>query len=401
MDTYKVNFDIIYKRRTLLVGVKKVKFIHTADWHIGRKLQGVDLLSDQEYVLENLIENIKENDLDFIIIAGDLYDRSVPSRESTMLLQKLLVEINIENKLPIFAISGNHDSRERLAVGEAWFSKHDFYLHTELKQVFNKIEYKDADIYLLPYFEPYEARQYFDDDSLTTHNSATKRVIDEIYKNIDETRVNILVAHTFVAGGLETDSEREISVGTVENVAVEIFEKFDYVALGHLHNPNALGNEKIKYSGSPLAYSFSEAKNTKGYRLVDISKNNLKEEFIELQQKRKMHNVVADYSEIFSKKFQEKYNYKEDFFSMELSGLEGITDPMPRIKEFYPNTLQLKSKNKKEIDNRNIDNKEIFTKTPLELIESFYRDEIGEELSKKQRDTLISIVKEVESDETN
>ncbi len=401
MDTYKVNFDIIYKRRTLLVGVKKVKFIHTADWHIGRKLQGVDLLSDQEYVLENLIENIKENDLDFIIIAGDLYDRSVPSRESTMLLQKLLVEINIENKLPIFAISGNHDSRERLAVGEAWFSKHDFYLHTELKQVFNKIEYKDADIYLLPYFEPYEARQYFDDDSLITHNSATKRVIDEIYKNIDETRVNILVAHTFVAGGLETDSEREISVGTVENVAVEIFEKFDYVALGHLHNPNALGNEKIKYSGSPLAYSFSEAKNTKGYRLVDISKNNLKEEFIELQQKRKMHNVVADYSEIFSKKFQEKYNYKEDFFSMELSGLEGITDPMPRIKEFYPNTLQLKSKNKKEIDNRNIDNKEIFTKTPLELIESFYRDEIGEELSKKQRDTLISIVKEVESDETN
>lgn len=378
-----------------------MKFIHTADWHIGRKLQGVDLLSDQEYVLENLIEDINKSDLDFIIIAGDLYDRSVPSRESTMLLQKLLVEININNKLPIFAISGNHDSRERLAVGEAWFSKHDFYLHTELKQAFNKIEYKDADIYLLPYFEPYEARQYFDDDSLTTHNSATKRVIDEIYKNIDETRVNILVAHTFVAGGLETDSEREISVGTVENVAVEIFEKFDYVALGHLHNPNALGNEKIKYSGSPLAYSFSEAKNTKGYRLVDISKNNLKEEFIELQQKRKMHNVVADYSEIFSKKFQEKYNYKEDFFSMELSGLEGITDPMPRIKEFYPNTLQLKSKNKKEIDNRNIDNKEIFTKTPLELIESFYRDEIGEELSKKQRDTLISIVKEVESDETN
>ena len=378
-----------------------MKFIHTADWHIGRKLQGVALLSDQEYVLENLIENIKENDLDFIIIAGDLYDRSVPSRESTMLLQKLLVDINIENKLPIFAISGNHDSRERLAVGEAWFSKHDFHLHTELKQAFNKIEYKDADIYLLPYFEPYEARAYFDDDSLTTHNSATKRVIDEIYKNLDETRVNILVAHTFVAGGLETDSEREISVGTVENVAVEIFEKFDYVALGHLHNPNALNNKNIKYSGSPLAYSFSEAKNTKGYRLVDISKNNLKEEFIELKQKRKMHNVVADYGEIFSKEFQEKYNNKEDFFSMELSGLEGITDPMPRIKEYYPNTLQLKSKTKKENSDKNYDKKEILTKSPLELIEGFYRDEIGEELSKKQRDTLVSIVKEVEADETN
>ena len=378
-----------------------MKFIHTADWHIGRKLQGIDLLLDQQFVLENLIADIKKDNIDFIIIAGDLYDRSVPSKEATILLQELLVELNIENNIPIFAISGNHDSRERLAVGEAWFSKHDFYLHTELKQAFNKIEYKDADIYLLPYFEPYEARAYFDDDSLTTHNSATKRVIDEIYKNLDETRIHILVAHTFVAGGLETDSEREISVGTVENVAVEIFEKFDYVALGHLHNPNALNNEKIKYSGSPLAYSFSEAKNTKGYRLVDISKDNLNEEFIELKQKRKMHNVVADYNDIFSKEFQEKFNYKEDFFSMELSGLEGVTDPMPRIKEYYPNTLQLKSKTKKENSDKNYDKKEILTKSPLELIEGFYRDEIGEELSKKQRDTLVSIVKEVEADETN
>ena len=135
-----------------------MKFIHTADWHIGRKLQGVDLLLDQKFVLENLIAEIKEDNIDFIIIAGDLYDRSVPSKEATILLQELLVKLNIENKIPIFAISGNHDSRERLAVGEAWFSKHDFYLHTELKQAFNKIEFKDTDIYLLPYFEPYEAR---------------------------------------------------------------------------------------------------------------------------------------------------------------------------------------------------------------------------------------------------
>ena len=125
-----------------------MKFIHTADWHIGRKLQGVDLLLDQQFVLENLIADIKKDNIDFIIIAGDLYDRSVPSKEATILLQELLVKLNIENKIPIFAISGNHDSRERLAVGEAWFSKHDFYLHTELKQAFKKIEFKDADIYL-------------------------------------------------------------------------------------------------------------------------------------------------------------------------------------------------------------------------------------------------------------
>ena len=130
MNTYSVNFDIIYRRTTKLLEVIRVKFIHTADWHIGRKLQGIDLLLDQQFVLENLIADIKKDNIDFIIIAGDLYDRSVPSKEATILLQELLVELNIENNIPIFAISGNHDSRERLAVGEAWFSKHDFYLHT-------------------------------------------------------------------------------------------------------------------------------------------------------------------------------------------------------------------------------------------------------------------------------
>ena len=321
-----------------------VKFLHTADWHIGRKLQGKDLLEDQQYVMNNLISKIDETKPDFLIIAGDLYDRSVPSKEATILLQELLVKINIECNIPIFAISGNHDSRERLAIGEAWFSKHNFYLATQLEDVFHKIQYKDADIYLLPYFEPYEAKVYFEDDKLTTHHVATKRVIDEIYKNIDESRINILVAHTFVAGAEPTDSEREISIGTVENVGVNVFEKFDYVALGHLHNPNALNEERIKYSGSPLAYSFSESNQQKGVRLIELTKENFDDRFIPIKQKRKMHNIVADYDEIFSKEYREKFDTENDYFSMELGKLEGVTDPMPRIKEFYPNTLLLKSK---------------------------------------------------------
>ena len=378
-----------------------MKFIHTADWHIGRKLQGIDLLLDQQFVLENLIADIKKDNIDFIIIAGDLYDRSVPSKEATILLQELLVELNIENNIPIFAISGNHDSRERLAVGEAWFSKHDFYLHTELKQAFNKIEYKDADIYLLPYFEPYEARAYFDDDSLTTHNSATKRVIDEIYKNIDESRINILVAHTFVAGAEPTDSEREISIGTVENVGVNVFEKFDYVALGHLHNPNALNEERIKYSGSPLAYSFSESNQQKGVRLIELTKENFDDRFIPIKQKRKMHNIVADYDEIFSKEYREKFDTENDYFSMELGKLEGVTDPMPRIKEFYPNTLLLKSKAKRLDSSKNSVNKEMLKKNPLELIESFYEEQVLDTLTSTQREVLEQIIGEVEQDETN
>ena len=378
-----------------------VKFLHTADWHIGRKLQGKDLLEDQQYVMNNLISKIDEIKPDFLIIAGDLYDRSVPSKEVTTLLQELLVKINIECNIPIFAISGNHDSRERLAIGEAWFSKHKFYLHTRLDQSFDKITFEDTDIYLLPYFEPFEAREYFEDATLTTHNSATKRVIDEIYKNIDMSKTNILVAHTFVSGGLETDSEREISVGTVENVAVEIFEKFDYVALGHLHNPNAIKEERIKYSGSPMAYSFYEASQTKGMRLVEVTKESYSEEFIPLKQKRKLHNISASYEEVLMKEFQQNYDCKNDYFSMELSGMEGVTDPLPRIKEYYPNTLILKQKRNNNSDSEIKFDKEMFTKSPLELIEGFYNEQTGSELTVGQKRVLVNIIDKVNQDETN
>ena len=378
-----------------------VKFLHTADWHIGRKLQGKDLLEDQQYVMNNLISKIDEFKPDFLIIAGDLYDRSVPSKEATTLLQELLVKINIECNIPIFAISGNHDSRERLAIGEAWFSKHKFYLHTRLNQAFDKITIEDTDIYLLPYFEPFEAREHFEDATLTTHNSATKRVIDEIYKNIDMSKTNILVAHTFVSGGLETDSEREISVGTVENVAVEIFEKFDYVALGHLHNPNAIKEERIKYSGSPMAYSFSEATQTKGMRLVELTKEIFTEEFISLEQKRKLHNISATYEEVFTKVFQQNFDCKNDYFSMELSGMEGVTDPLPRIKEYYPNTLILKQKRNNNSDSEIKFDKEMLTKSPLELIEGFYNEQTGSELTVGQKRVLVNIIDKVNQDETN
>ena len=378
-----------------------VKFLHTADWHIGRKLQGLDLLEDQQFVLENLITEMKKINPDFLIIAGDLYDRSVPSKEATALLQELLVKINIECNVPIFAISGNHDSRERLAIGDAWFSKHKFYLHTRLEQAFDKISYEDADIYLLPYFEPFEAREYFEDATLTTHNAATKRVIDEIYKNLDTNKTNILVAHTFVSGGLETDSEREISVGTVENVAVEVFDKFDYVALGHLHNPNAIKETRLKYSGSPMAYSFSEASQTKGMRLIEVTKERYSEEFIPLKQKRKLHNISTSYEKVLTKEFQQNYDCKNNYFSMELSGLEGITDPLPRIKEYYPNVLILKQKRNTGIDNEVKLDREMLTKSPLQLIEGFYNEQTDSELTEGQKQVLVNIIDKVNHDETN
>ena len=383
-----------------------MKFLHTADWHIGKKLHDRDLYEEQEYILNELVKQIDEHEPDFLIIAGDLYDKSVPSKEAIELLQKFLIKINIEKKLPIFAISGNHDNRERLRVGEAWFSRHNFYLHTTLEQSFNKISFNDADIYLLPYFEPYEAREYFEDNTLTSHHLATKKVVDKIYENLDKNKINILVAHTFVAGSENStsDSEREISiasssvgnisVGTVENVALDVFEKFDYVALGHLHNPNACLNERIKYSGSPLAYSFSEANQKKGTRLIEITKDTFVEKFLPLIPSRKLHNIVASYDEVTSKEFQNQFDTTNDFFSMELRGLEQITDPMPRLQEFYPNLLVLKAKEKK--NNLAVEKFEkVLLKNPSELISNFYTEQQGEKLSDEQRKIVEKLIGEV------
>ena len=371
-----------------------MKFLHTADWHIGKKLHGKELYEEQRYILNQILEQIDEHNPDFLIIAGDLYDKSMPSKEAITLLQEILEEINIKRKLPIYAISGNHDNRERLSIGKAWFSRNNYYLHTTLEQSFEKININETtNIYLMPYFDPAEARVYFEDNELITHHKATKKVIDKIYETLDESKVNILVAHTFVAGSEKkiTDSEREISVGTVENVAVDVFEKFDYVALGHLHNPKATSEKRIKYSGSPLAYSFSEEKQQKGTRLVTITKENYVEEFLPLKPLKNLHIIKSSYDEVVEKKFYENYN-RNDYFSMELSGLEEVTDPMPRLREYYPNLLVLKASEK----NKNIESEKIekvILKKPEELIANFYEEQMGENLTKEQMNLINKLLK--------
>ena len=184
-------------------------------------------------------------------------------------------------------------------------------------------------------------------------------------------------------------------------MAVEVFDKFDYVALGHLHNPNAIKEMRLKYSGSPMAYSFSEASQTKGMRLIEVTKERYSEEFIPLKQKRKLHNISASYEEVLMKEFQQNYDCKNDYFSMELSNLEGITDPLPRIKEYYPNTLILKQKRNTSIDTEVKLDREMLTKSPLQLIEGFYNEQTGSELTEGQKQVLVNIIDKVNQDETN
>lgn len=227
--------------------VKTLRFLHTADWHIGKKLHGYDLLVDQKEIIHQILDIALTQQVDAIVIAGDLYDRSVPSVEACELLNQTFIEMNLEKKLPILAISGNHDSAVRLSTGMPWYEQTDFHLYTDLKQSFEPVEIGDVQFFLLPYFEPIAARLYFAEESLSLQ-AAIKKIIEKMRTAFDKNKKQVLVTHFFIAGSTRSDSETAVEVGGLNRISYELVQDFDYVALGHLHSKNALKTKNAFYS---------------------------------------------------------------------------------------------------------------------------------------------------------
>lgn len=253
-----------------------MRFLHTADWHIGKTLNGFSLLEDQQATFKQIEEIAEKNKVDAVVIAGDLYDRSVPSEVAVTTLNKMLQQLNLRDNLPLLAISGNHDSATRLSTGADWFALKSFYLSTDVASAFTPVTIGDTQFFLLPFFGIQEVRNYFNDDKIKNVNDAMKRIVDEMVRFFAPNKHHVLVAHFFAAGSKRTaDSETLIEVGGLSAVATDTLSPFDYVALGHLHNCNALNEEKIKYSGSPMKFSVSEAKQEKGVWLVDTDPFNV------------------------------------------------------------------------------------------------------------------------------
>lgn len=368
-----------------------MKFLHTSDLHIGKKLNKKSLLEDQAYILQEILKVIDKENIDAVVLAGDLYDTSNPSKEAINLIQEFFREINIKRGKAIFAISGNHDSKERVAVGKEWYSQTKLYVATEIEESFEKIEFLDANIYLMPYFEIGKAREYFDDRKIETVNEGIKRVVDKIYEDLDETKLNILVGHTFVAGSKVTDSERNLSVGTIENVDKDIFSKFDYVALGHLHNPKAHSSNRVKYSGSPYYYSFSEAGQTKGVRIIDIEKDEFLEKFVPIEPQKHLKVIEATYEDLIDPKFYEDIK-RDDYFKFILDGAENEIDLMGKLSQIYPNILSIEHKGYGVDFSKEITEEEIKKLNPLELIEKFYEEIKKEELDISQKELSENIL---------
>lgn len=259
-----------------------MKIFHTADWHLGKLVQGVSMTEDQQYVIEQFIEEIRTEKPDVVIIAGDLYDRSVPPTDAIQLLNKTFKQILIDEKTPIVAIAGNHDSATRLNFGSDLMKASGLHIVGHLESYFEPVimhdEYGEVHFYLVPFAEPSIVRNIFGDESITTHEGAMARIIEEIKLTVDPEKRNIIVGHAFVTkDGMPeqntSDSERKLTIGGTECIDSALFEPFCYTALGHLHQAHFVANEKIQYAGSPLKYSESEVTHKKGFLIVDLKED--------------------------------------------------------------------------------------------------------------------------------
>lgn len=360
-----------------------MKVLHTADWHIGKKLHGYDLLPDQAYILDQILNIAKEEAVDAIVIAGDLYDRSVPSEDSVRLLNQTIADWNLTEHFPLLAISGNHDSATRLATGAPWFNQSNFHLHTRLEEAFTPVEMGNTQFYLLPYFEPVDARIYFEDSELRTIQAAMPKVIEKMQESFDPTKKHILVSHFFVAGSSKTDSETKIEVGGLDGINGSLLEDFDYVALGHLHGKDALKMANARYSGSPLKYSLSEKDQTKGVWIVDTATAEFS--FRELIPLHEIQELQASFTELLAPKFYTEVN-REDYLSILLEDRAVIPNLMNQLRQVYPRIIQVERANGFEtsVETR-LKSENIKEKSPIALTEDFFIEVSQNELTTKQK----------------
>ncbi|MCD8823289.1 exonuclease SbcCD subunit D [Mammaliicoccus sciuri] len=365
-----------------------MKILHTADWHIGKTINGQSLIEDQKFILSKLFDAIKEHQPDIVVISGDLYDLHYPNKESMVVLENALSTINLELNTPVIAISGNHDGKERLNYGERWFEKTGLNIITGYDQLLEPIKVNDVNIYVMPYFTPADIRHVFEVKDIHTHHEATEFIVHKMKEVIKEDETNILIGHLFVAGGESTDSERPLSIGTIETVSADTFEIFDAVLLGHLHHPFAIKSDYIFYSGTPMQYSFSEANQSKGYRLFDFGHKSFKQSFIPIEPRRAFQVIQASYEDVIHEKLDIKH--REDYFHFKLSDMDHVTDPLMKIRSIYPNTLQI-SRQDYEVANDEI-YVDVHTLTDLEIIESFYDHVTGEPLEGIKKEKIIALL---------
>ena len=363
-----------------------MRLLHMADLHIGKSVNGMNLIEDQRYVLTQVLDLLKKEPVSGLLLAGDIYDRSIPSAEAVMLFDWFLTEVS-ELKIPVFAAAGNHDSGERLEFGQKLFGQQKVYVEGTLKKEFPAVkledEYGAVMIHLLPYFKPAEARALYPEDEIRTYEEAVQAVLKR--HPVDRTVRNVLITHQFVTGTepvKQSDSELSLSVGGADQISFSLFEDYDYVALGHIHGPQRAGRDTVRYSGSILKYSFSEEFHKKSVTLVELKqKGEVHLSVYPLAPLHDMRRVKGRLENLLDPEVVGAADC-EDYISAVLTDEEELADPMEKLRASYPNIMEL-SLEKRQRAGENDIMADVREKTPLELGEAFLTLTCGEAEEKR------------------
>ena len=376
-----------------------MKCIHLSDLHIGKKVNEFSMLEDQAYILTKIINIIDEQNVEAVFIAGDVYDKPVPPIDAINLFDDFLVRLSKRN-LKVFIISGNHDSAERLAFGGRLMNQSGIYVspiyHGDIQPITIQDDYGDLNVYLLPFIKPAHVRHSLEIE-VSSYNEAFERAINHM--NIDTTKRNVLLAHQFVTGAIRSDSE-EISVGGSDNVDAHLFKEFDYVALGHIHRPQKCIYDYIRYSGTPLKYSFSEANHHKSVTIINIQeKGNLSIEQIPLIPKRDMVELKGTYNELVAKSFYEHTTYQEDYVHITLTDEEDILDALAKLRVIYKNIMKLDYDNQRTRHQSELSLSDaVEEKTPYEHFSDFYEMMNGQSLNDEQSAFMQQLIESIWGD---
>lgn len=377
-----------------------MRFVHTADWHLGRLFHGVHLTEDQAHVLDQLIELLKDVDAEALIVAGDVYDRAVPPVEAVRLLDDVLTRVVEDVGIPVVAIAGNHDGPDRLAFGSRMLRDRGVHVVGRVSAPPGVIRLGDAHgpvrVHALPYAEPSLVREVTGDESLHSHDAATRAVIESVER--ERGARHVLVAHVFVAGSEVTDSERPLSVGGAGTVGSDAFSGFDYVALGHLHRPQQAGSPGIRYSGSLMKYSFSEASQRKAVLVVDLdASGGIQVDEVALTPRRDVRVLEGTLSHLLEG--PPGGESRDDYVLARLTDREALFDPMGKLRAVYPNVMQVE---RVGVDAGGVSSsaaREHRRMTDLDLFRAFAREVSGVDLSDQESRALEEALTDHEKEE--
>ena len=378
-----------------------MKLIHLSDLHLGKNVNGYSMIEDQKYILTEILRILEEEQPDGVLIAGDVYDKSIPSAEAVELFDDFLVKLS-KRHLETFIISGNHDSAERLAFGNRLMDASGIHLSPAydgtVTPFIRSDEFGETAVYCLPFIKPAHVRRFYPDAEIASYTDAVREAI--AHMDIDPDRRNVLITHQFVTGAVRSDSE-EISVGGTDNVDASVFEPFDYVALGHIHGPQNIVENRIRYCGTPLKYSFSEANHHKSVSVVELKeKGNVTVRTIPLAPKHDMKEIRGTYEELTRKDYYDNTSYRTDYMHITLTDEEDIPDAVSKLKVIYTNLMKLDYDNRRTRTQASAEGPaDVERKSPLELFEDLYVMQNGTELSEEQKTFLQGMIETIWEDE--